>query len=281
MNNTRESELKRFRSIRETRSIATEDQKIVYYVASAEKSETILLLTGGSGVSEPLFECVNHFSNTYQVITLNYPANTSMSDLAGNIKMIIEKETDSKVIVLGQSLGGMVAQVLMFHYPELIRKAILSHTTTAYSQIKNPDAITKKKKNLRLISKFPGFLLRLATASRMKPVLKQNKLPDHDFWERLFLSEMKKRSKAELIAPLHLIVDFMEQYSFTPETFASLFDKTLIIDSEADTSFSKEEKEAVQSIFPTSKRVHFIDKPHLGLITHRTEYLEIIDAFLE
>jgi pimeloyl-ACP methyl ester carboxylesterase len=244
--------------------------------------KALLFLTGGSGVYEPGFQYLNYFSKEYKVITMNYPAVKTMNELIDILNTIIKKEGMNNVNVLGQSMGGMVAQVLMYKYPDLLNKVILAHTSTNSEELQGSNLKSQKEmeKAIRLIRKFPQFLLRRATKSRMKKVLKENNLPEFEFWKSLFLEGIKKRSKKELISPLHLMVDFVNSYCFLPSDFENISTNILIIDSEADKSFTEEEKRAVCNLLPKAKQIHFKDKPHLGLISHYDEYIQIIESFI-
>ncbi len=276
------SKLAGFRKKLLTKSINFGTKKADYFVLGKKNQESILFLTGGSGVSEPFFEYMDYFSKGYKVISLDYPACQTLTELTELIIAIIKAENIKTINILGQSMGGMVAQVLMYRHPEVIKKVILSHTTTSSAEHRNSNnqEIKRKEKDIRLISKFPQFLLRKATKYRMKKVIKENNLINFEFWNTLFLQGVGKRNKNELISPLYLMIDFVKSYCFTVASFKNMAHKVLIIDSKADKSFTTAEKVAVCNIFPKAKEIHFEDKPHLGLIAYPDEYIDLIESFI-
>ncbi len=277
-----ESKLDGFRKKRVTQFISFNERRLKFSVLGAENKDTILFLTGGSGIYEPFFEYMDYFSTQYKVIGLDYPSCETMAELTDIITSIIKAEAHDKIHIIGQSMGGMVAQVLMYKYPNLLNKVIMAHTATTSLELKdsNNESVQKKEKDINLINKFPQFLIRKITKSKIKKVIEKNNIANAEFWSDLFLENIGRRTKSELISPLYLMADFVKSYCFSKASFENISENVLIIDSKSDESFSDTEKAAVCSLFPNSKTVHFEDKPHLGLIAYPDEYISIIESFI-
>lgn len=276
------TKLEEYRSDRVDRKISYKGLSYTYHVLGVRNVDSILFLTGGSGISEPFFELMQHFSKKLRCITLDVPAFETMADLAGLIAAIVKEESKGRIHLLGQSMGGMVAQVFLIEHYDLVDRIILCHTATSSAELKNSgdNTVKDKEKNIRLIERFPLWLLRAATRFMMRKTIKENILTDITFWSGLFKEGVSRRNKAELIAPLRLIVDFLKNYSFDDESFKHIAARILIIDSEGDKAFSTLEKEALCNVIPDATKIHFGDRPHMGLIEHRDEYIEVIEEFI-
>ncbi len=274
--------LEEYRTKRVVKNILYQDKSYTYHVWGTKNRDAILLLPGGSGTSEPFFDLMYQLGEKFRCITLDYPALETMSELAEMIATMVKAEALGRIHLLGQSMGGMVAQVLLNEHPDLVDRIILCHTTTSSEKLNiiQGNTATDKEKDLRLIQKLPHWLLRAATRFMMSKTIRENNLTEAKFWRRLFRDGMDRRSKAELIAPIRLITDFLKNHSFDKDTFKSIAARTLIIDSAEDKSFTAFEKQALCEVFPNAQTIHFEEMPHLGLIEHRDQYLKLIEEFI-
>ena len=98
------------------------------YIACGQGNETLLLLNGGLRVAETAFACIELFEPHYHVIVPTYPPLWSIDDLTNGILAILDAEQAQDVLILGQSYGGMVAQVMVQRFPARVRKLVLSST---------------------------------------------------------------------------------------------------------------------------------------------------------
>ena len=98
------------------------------YIACGRGSETLLLLNGGLRVAETAFGYIELFEAHYRVIVPTYPPLWSIDDLTNGILVILDAEQAQDVLILGQSYGGMVAQVMVLRFPDRAKKLVLSST---------------------------------------------------------------------------------------------------------------------------------------------------------
>ena len=121
--------LKRFRSTHPYKQL-TVDGTNWDYISCGQGKETLLLLAGGTGFGEGSSMLFAPLEAKYRIVSPTYPAVTTMKELADGIVKILEAEGISRVNIIGQSLGGMLAQVIAHKHPDKVNKLILSHTTT-------------------------------------------------------------------------------------------------------------------------------------------------------
>ena len=96
------------------------------YIASGNRDETLLLLHGGLRVAETAFVYVELFEDTYRVLVPTYPPVTHIDDLTAGLAAMLDAEQVPAACVLGQSYGGIVAQVFARRYPERVQRLVLS-----------------------------------------------------------------------------------------------------------------------------------------------------------
>jgi len=103
------------------------------YRESGHSSQILLLLHGNFTTSLFFESFIPHVSNSYRVIapdmrgfghsSYNKPIN-SFEDICQDLKYFLEALKISKVIVLGWSLGGPIAQLFTCKYPNLVENLI-------------------------------------------------------------------------------------------------------------------------------------------------------------
>jgi pimeloyl-ACP methyl ester carboxylesterase len=98
------------------------------YISCGDGDETLLLLNGGLRVAETAFTYIELFESHYRVIVPTYPPLWDIDELTNGIAAILEEEQTDEVLLLGQSYGGMVAQVMVQRFPYRIKKLVLSST---------------------------------------------------------------------------------------------------------------------------------------------------------
>jgi pimeloyl-ACP methyl ester carboxylesterase len=89
------------------------------------------LLTGGTGIGEAMEFVFAPLEEKYQMVSPTYPPVITMSELADGIIRILETEGIDRINILGQSFGGILAQVIAHKYPDKVNKLILSHLLPA------------------------------------------------------------------------------------------------------------------------------------------------------
>ncbi|MGO1056544.1 alpha/beta fold hydrolase [Crossiella sp. CA198] len=98
-----------------------------YYVAGA--GETVLMLPGGAGIGISWLDLAPALHPAYRTITVDYPPSaTTLTELADGILTILDAEGIGRAHLVGQSAGGMLAEVLIQRAPERVASVVFSGT---------------------------------------------------------------------------------------------------------------------------------------------------------
>ena len=265
------------------KTINHKDKEIEYYTLGNNSKQTLLLLTGGSGVSEPFFEYCLFFSHKFKVISFNYPECKSLNGLVNIILNIINTEQVKDLYICAQSMGGIIAQVMLLKNPELIKKLVLCHTTTVTKDLQQLYANKLKEniKTLKDLEPVPELVLKQAITNKIKNSIEQHVSMNTEFWTNLFQQSIKQCNKQQLITPIMLMNDLVKNYCFNEFSFAKNANKVLIIDSKADKAFTIEQKLALNNIFKDATQKHFVNESHMAILESVTKYIDLIDSFFD
>jgi len=103
------------------------------YLAGDQGEETLVLLTGGLNSSEVWFQIMTGFEKTHRVLSIRYPSVATVAELVEGVAAILNAEHIQRAHILGESLGGMVAQCLVRRYPGRVDTLILASTAARSS----------------------------------------------------------------------------------------------------------------------------------------------------
>ena len=112
----------------EEKSIQTERGQIYYWINdNIVNSETCIVFCHGLTADHSLFDMqISAFENINRILLLDIPLhgksssyqNFTFQNVVSDLKLMFEKEGIEKVIFVGQSAGGYVAQAFIDKYPE-------------------------------------------------------------------------------------------------------------------------------------------------------------------
>ena len=86
------------------------------------------MLTGGIGLSDLFYLHFERFAKDFSVITFDYQIQfENNAEFAAAVAELLKK-LDEKVWLVGQSLGGIVAQIIAKNYPGIIEGIVHSNT---------------------------------------------------------------------------------------------------------------------------------------------------------
>ena len=274
--------LKRFRSTHEYKHLIVDDTNWEY-ISYGQGKEALLLLTGGTGIGESTGYVFEPLEDKYQMVCPTYPAVTTMEELADGIVKILETEGIDRFSILGQSFGGILAQVIAHKYPNKVNKLILSHTTTTsppVDQAIKAKSLKKIEMKGKVLSFLPFRIFSLIAKWKISKLIPTD-IEEKEFWDAYF-HEMLSNMKKEVLTSLNkCMIDFGQNYTFSKDNLANWPGKILILESDNDPFFRSDEKKALKELYPQA-RVHvFHGTGHLTLIANRKESLSIVRNFLQ
>jgi pimeloyl-ACP methyl ester carboxylesterase len=249
---------------------------------------TLVFLAGGTGLADGVFLLCSSFISKYSLLTFNYPLgfNTN-AKLADALAELLCQLDAHNVYLVGQSYGGLFAQVMAKRHPRLLKGLILSGTCSMYNDL-TYNGITnivkfinpkKLKKNLMIDKFIPTKLLIPFLKLAFKKVA-PNKEIEHKLASIADILKGSITKKYWYHMDL-LIGDLMNEYgTHKPEDFESFYNEVLIIFSEEDTIFSDELKDALIRLMPHPTVIRNMEGGHLALLINPEEYTNKITSFI-
>lgn len=117
------------RAYPETTFTVSSGKPFVYrYYKNPQAKATLVLLTGGIGLSDLFYKHFARFARDFSVLTFDYQLpfenNAQFADAVAELLTHLKE----KAWLVGQSLGGVVAQVIAQRHPEVVAGLALSNT---------------------------------------------------------------------------------------------------------------------------------------------------------
>lgn len=252
-----------------------------------EKEITLVLLAGGSGLGEGMFYMFDSFKEKYSTITFNYPMDfKTNAALADGIAELLKLTGAKNIYLLGQSYGGLIAQITARRHPELIKGLILSGTCSLSGDI-NFDGMRnivdmihpkKVKKNQKIDQCLPVFLLAPLFKLMTRKVMKDKKVAKV-FAETLDIC--KKDLSGKYFAHMDFLLgDIATEFgSHNQSDFEPFRNQVLIYFSDEDKIFCDNLKEALVNLMPEPV-VKKLKGGHLAAAIDMDNYVMALDEFL-
>jgi len=274
--------LKRFRSEHPYKHL-TVDGATWEYISCGQGKEALLLLTGGTGIGEAMGFVFAPLEAKYQMVSPTYPPVTTMGELADGIVRILETEGIDRINILGQSFGGILAQVIIHKYPDKVSKLILSHTTTTSPPVDQTikfKSLKKIEKKEKVLSFLPFGIFSLIAKWKISKLISTD-MEEKEFWDAYFHEMLSNMNKEALASLSKCMIDFGQNYIFSRDDLENWPGKILILESDDDLFFNPSERKALKELYPQARVHTFHGTGHLTLIVNREEFLSIIRNFLQ
>ncbi|MFC0111344.1 alpha/beta fold hydrolase [Kibdelosporangium aridum] len=148
----------------------------IWRYSLAGQGETVLLLPGGAGIGIGWLDLVLALYPRYRTIAVDYPTTASSFDeLADGVLAVLGAENVQRMHVVGQSAGGMLAEVLSRRIPDRIRTMALSG-----AGLYGSEDVPRLERKLVAIQSAPWEETRTATAKALRAAWQDAE--EADFW---------------------------------------------------------------------------------------------------
>jgi pimeloyl-ACP methyl ester carboxylesterase len=257
------------------------------YFHNPDARDTIVLLTGGIGLSDLFYLHFEKFTKDFSVITFDYQlAFTTIDEFVDAVAELLDI-LNIKAWLVGQSLGGIIAQILAREHPSVVEGLVLSNTCSlsadmtdeAYTYLMNMIKYEKRSKKLLQIIPF-----NLYKKLMCKAVMK--KLPgDCTEQEKVLMGElcdvMMQRLTKEYVGHMcDFLVDTEKHFGMTSADFREWDNKVLLILSDDDDTFVDACKQSLINIMTNPTVVTNISGGHLALLIRLDEYSDTITNYI-
>jgi maspardin len=250
-----------------TQKLTTKGKGWTYYQAGSGDT-TILFLHGMGGSYDIWWQQINYFRNKYKVISVTYPSVKTLLELSDGLLAILEKEKIEKVVVVGSSLGGYLAQYFAVNHPEKVIKISLGNTFAANTENK-----AKNETLIKVMQWLPEWLvIKTIRGKYNKEVIPAaNNHPVTD----AFLNELLGSEVTREI--------FTNRYYCVVDTFTAKIHPKIpiqIIETSNDPLVSKNLREALKANYPQAKVVNLGNIGHFGYLNEPEKYNAVLEEFV-
>lgn len=258
-----------------------------HYMLSGRGDKTLVLLTGGGGVSEAFFKHVLALETNYRILTFDYPTHIKTNvGMANAIVQVIKSENLQNVYFVGQSYGGLIAQTIAKYHPEVVSGLILSNTGTITSDMSESARVilNKMKKKLKKAIVFVKILpFSIIRSLMVKKVLKKvlsDDSRDQEYIKSFFAFMFKQLNREKELYMCALMIDFIDTQRFVRSDFEYLDGKVLLVLSEDDTTFGDEVPNLLIDLMPNPCVQRSIAGGHLSILLNFEAYTSEIKKFV-
>ena len=257
-----------------------------YYQNPHEKA-TVVLLTGGIGFSDLLYRHFEAFTDSFSVLTFDYqPQYATHTQLADAVAELLTK-LGKRAWLIGQSLGGFVAQIIARSHPEVVSGLVLSNTgsLSLSMNLSAQDAMLKLLQGQKLMKRLLKYVPFPLYKKAAKKLLLSMRAPDFTPEENAVIEEVCDSMMERLNKPyeshmIELLLDTQTHFGMAPDDFLPFRDKVLLILSQDDKTFPEDVKQSLIDIMPEPTVVTGLEGGHLALLVRLKEYIRTVTEFI-
>ena len=270
----------------QTMKINGKDFRYRYHKNENAKA-TLVLLTGGIGLSDLFYNHFDRFAQDFSVITFDYQIQFDNNKEFADAVSELLKVLNEKVWLVGQSLGGIVGQIIAKEHPEAVEGLVLSNTCSleknmskeAYDHLMNMIENQQKSKKMFKILPF-GLYKKLIAKAVMKKTSSLNE-EEKALMKGLCNAMLKLLTREYELHMIDFLIDAKNHFGMTKEDFTVFKDKVLLILSEDDHTFNQHCKDSLIHIMPEPMVVTNLTGGHLALLVRLDSYAELVSDFIK
>ena len=258
------------------------------YHKNDNSDKTIVLLTGGIGLSDLLVFHFEKLAESYSVLSFDYPISyPAIQQLIDAIAYLL-KSHGIKAFLIGQSLGGFIAQILAKQYPDVVDGMILSNTGTLSVNMDEQgkqclnDMMKQMNKSLLMIKMLPfGIVKKSIKRAVLKKVSQQLDVQEQAIMSEICDEMVQTLTKDYEIHMTLLMTDLQNYWDMESNHFEQYKGKVLLILSDDDFTFNDNVKQALINVMPNPQVITDIRGGHLALLLKVDKYIAVIKSFID
>ncbi len=207
---------------------------------------------------------IKQFSKKYRIIIPIYPEISNYQILVRHVQILLEKLHVQRMTLLGNSLGGMIAQVYAYNNPEQVENLILLATIAPHKMYGFLALILYRMGQI-----VPGFFVTFAVWLGAWISLSRNK--EHQTAKLLLKHIRRKSTKKYILALSKCILDFCFTFQHTLTPHRPL----ITIEGKGDIVFPSFARN-LMSVYPTAFYYMVQNGKHLVEINKKEEVRKIL-----
>lgn len=276
------SEFARFETFLESHPLKkiTWDGGGLSYLVSGEGKRCVLLLAGGWGGPELGYETVLGLEGGSRVLSVDVSGFADPKELTEAVDRVLDAESIHRVVLVGQSMGGILGQVYFRENPDRVEGMVLINTIA-------PRPERCKKWALVLLRAMPFRIFKLLAKKSLSRLGRYEADISPEMEERLrfkraFVSFVFNRfvSKAQITNALELAYHLNGRGGYTSDELSHWTGRLHLITSEDDPYFP--DIELFQKAFPQISLFHLPKGyGHIAPQVFRDEFFVEIRRFID
>ncbi|WP_329410661.1 alpha/beta hydrolase [Nocardia vinacea] len=257
----------------QTKTLTTGGYEWTYYTSDNDGA-TVLLLTGGAGIAIGWLDLTPALHPNFHTLAVDYPPGpTTLDELADGIIAILDAENIDSAHMVGQSAGGMLAEVLSQRAPERVRSLTLSGTG-----LYGPEDIPRLEAVLARTRDTPWEQTLDAIRTSLRSTWGES--AEAEFWiDRVDAATRTGGQQGAINSYLRLLdaAQRLPQLQSEPAWQGP----TLIIKADDDPLITTAHTQRLRHRHPTAESRTFTDGGHSLLISRPSDYIATVTEFLQ
>ena len=258
------------------------------YYKNSQANATLVLLTGGIGLSDLFYKHFARFAQDFSVLTFDYQI--PFADNGEFVDAVAEllRHLGERVWLVGQSLGGVVAQVIAVRHPEVVEGLVLSNTCSLSGSMSEEgyrdlmQMVESQRKFKKWLFILPFSLIK----GMMRRAVLKMKTDNFTAAEKVAMEEICDAMLELLTKPYEAhMIDFLcdaeHYFGLTQDDFAPWKGRVLLILSEDDTTFTPACKQDLIDLMPSPTVVTHLTGGHLALMVRLEQYADLVTGFIK
>ncbi len=246
----------------------------------------VVFLPSAMGHGEIWFPYMLELRNTARLLSFSLADDEDPAELAAAFWEILERNGVMRAVIVGQSIGGLLAQIMASQKPERTAglALMLSGSPSAdidFAAAQKWELRRKMKRRLRFRTYSPAEKLGMANQI-FDSICPEPYKESSAFWlgyiEETFAEAVYKAQHIAVNTALG--PNIYSNFAFTKESFKEDM-PVLIAESQADNLYLKPEREAQKALFPSARIVDVGDAGQFTLQLYEQRVCEILSGFLK
>ena len=258
-----------------------------YYKNPGAKA-TLVLLTGGIGLSDLFYKHFARFAQDFSVLTFDYQIPFADNGEFADAVAELLRHLGERGWLVGQSLGGVVAQVIAVRHPEVVEGLVLSNTCSLSGSM-SEEGYRDLMQMVEVQRKFKKWLFVLPFSlikGMMRRAVLKMKTDNFTAAEKVAMKEICDAMLELLTKPYEAhMIDFLcdaeHYFGMTQDDFAPWKGRVLLILSEDDTTFTPACKQDLIDLMPSPTVVTNLTGGHLALMVWLEQYADLVTGFIK
>ena len=248
------------------------------YISCGSGPETLLLLPGGMRAAESAFPYVEMFEDAYRVIVPTYPPLRTMDGITDGLVALLDAGHVPGAYVLGQSYGGLVAQVFLRRFPERASKLVLSSTGPLAPWESGGAALMALAWLMPLA---PERFVMSTYKRALLPVISASE-PERAFWAA-YLDELVERrlTKRDVLSHFWTLQHAVKKHAYPKGQASPWLGDVLIIGSDNDSSSTERDQARMAEIYPRTRVQVIPGAGHTVALSAPARYATAVKGFLQ